>query len=408
MKLHHLAILFTTSSFAMGVTIPVTSLILLGKGFSLSSLSLVLGLYSLVVITVEIPSGIIADRYGRKACFILSKLLSTAGSLLLAIAQTPLVFVLAVLCLATARAFISGSLEALAIDWHNLQFGTEKLGKITARLSLWETVGLSTGSLASGFIILAFSPIAGNIGPYGGNYLFSAVLQFFTAILALQWVSEMPSDEKTEKRETGMHPIIKQMRTNKLFSSLLLTSVATGFLLSSLEKYWQPRLFQLANGSEQTTILLGLLAFIGFLGALVGSEISGRINIRKGNSFFFLFLIFRILLATSVLGLSLVTPVLGYTLLYFLTYLWLGLAGVTEQVMANRLIPSHLRASLLSTLSFALQGGGLLASGFGAYFLSRPSNTITGLWISSVVVVLISLFPFLFQRRAFHTLLAQS
>ena len=51
-------------NFALGITIPVTNLILLESGASLQTLPLLISLFSLTVLAMELPSGIGADLWG--------------------------------------------------------------------------------------------------------------------------------------------------------------------------------------------------------------------------------------------------------------------------------------------------------------------------------------------------------
>ena len=60
----------------IAVSLPhsVLTILLLNKGLSLSQIMLIQVGYSLAIILIEYPSGILADIYSRKLIFILSKL----------------------------------------------------------------------------------------------------------------------------------------------------------------------------------------------------------------------------------------------------------------------------------------------------------------------------------------------
>lgn len=390
-----MGILFTFSSFALGVTIPVLSLLLLEKGLNLSTLALAMGAYSIVVVASEIPSGIIGDRYGRKTCFILAKLFTAIGSVLLIVARSPLVFACAIILMGLARAFISGSFEALAIDWHNQRFGTEEVHRITTWISIWETVGLSAGALAAGFVTIWSGNLMYLHGTYDGNFLLSAIANGMIAVLAWMWIDEPARQMSEQKSEIGFGPIMRYIRSNRLLAGLMAGSITTGFLLSSIEKYWQPKLVAITNGTEKATVFLGFLAFIGFMGALAGTVISGRIIETYKRSVLLQFTLWRLGMVVAVAALSRSMAALGYGAWYGVFYVCLGLSGIAEQVMLNRLIPAHLRASLLSSASFALQAGGLAASGFAALWLTDRQEGISSLWLISAGIMVISVIPIL-------------
>lgn len=398
MHIFKVGTIFTLSSFALGITIPVLSLLVLDRGFDLSGLAVVMGAYGIAVVVMEIPSGIIGDTYGRKACFLLAKGCTALGSVLLAIARNDVLFVIAIVSLALARAFISGSFEALVIDWHNERFGQLALHRITTLISIWDTVGLSAGALVAGFVTIGSNRLLALDGPYDGNFLLSGMLNALLFLLSWFWIEE--SKKGTRRTEgTGFAPVFRFLRHQGLLAALMLSAIATGFILSSIEKYWQPRLLAIGGKQEHTTVLLGLLAFVGFISALGGTILSGHLTGTRKSSVVPLFILWRIVLSGAAIALALSTGGMGYGVSYGLFYLVLGLAGIPEQVMLNRLIPNHLRASVLSVSSFCLQAGGLASSAFAAWFLASEGRGIGELWIISSVVIASALIPFAFRGK---------
>jgi len=57
---------------ALGLVIPVSNLLRLAKGLTLAELSFSAAFVSAVVIVLEVPSGILADRLGRKRIYMMS------------------------------------------------------------------------------------------------------------------------------------------------------------------------------------------------------------------------------------------------------------------------------------------------------------------------------------------------
>ncbi len=392
-KLYHLGLLSMLSSFSLGTTLPVMNLLLLDKGLNLSTLALAMGAYSLVVVITEIPSGLASDYFGRKACFLFSKFASAVGSLLLVFGTSLAALALAVLFLGLARAFISGSFEALAIDWHNGTYGVQGLHRITMLISVWDTIGLSAGALASGFITTWFRQGFPSSSGYDGNFVVSAVLNLAVFLFALVLVQEKRIVSAEGNREIGIRPVFRLITGNKLLALLLLAAGATGFLLSSIEKYWQPRLVEIGNGSESTAIFLGVLAFIGFMSALIGAYASTKVMNRYPKSVLGLYVILRLVMVVSILVLSNVWHRGPYTAAFGAFYLFLGMVEVSGQVMTNSLTPSHIRASVLSVSSFFMQVGGLVASAFAAVWLHATTQGIASVWKASAVVVLVVLLP---------------
>lgn len=402
MSLFHLGTISMLSSFALGTTIPVMSLMLLDKGLDLSSLAFVMGAYSLVVIVTEIPSGLASDRFGRKQCFVLAKLFSVIGMALLLRGSQMVSLVMGLVFQALARAFISGSFEALVIDWHVEQKGAGSLHRTTTLLAIWETVGLSAGSLASGAVAMIFTRMFPQSGAYDGNLAANGCVNLLVLVLTFLWVREPKANRTDVKADTGIKPVFRLMRSNGMLIALTATAMISGFFLSAIEKYWQSRFITFGSGPTATS-LLGVMAFIGFMGALAGSNISGRVLERHGSSTLVWFALSRLMLAASLFALSLAVRTPSFTIAFGMFYLSVGMSGIPEQVLLNRLTPSSMRASVLSVSSFFLQAGGLVSSVFAGFWMRERTDPIASLWLICAVVTVIGLIPFLIRHRRWKT-----
>lgn len=393
------AAIWITSSFALGVTLPVINMMILEKGASLSSLALFMGLYSAVIVGTEVPSGMVADRFGRKTAFLLSKLFTVVGSLLLVAGSSEVLLVCAVVFLGLARSFVSGSFEALTVDWHIGENGIDSLHKITTRISVWETIGLSLGSLSAGLIAVGFERMGFAGNRYNGNFIVSGLLQLFVVVMTLMWIAEPNAktlEEKSRKSRTGM---LVHLKENRLLLSLLILAFALGFLLSAIEKYWQPRLVAVTGTEDVASILLGIVAFIGFAGALGGTLLAGFLLDRYPNSTRTLLVVFRVVMALGLVGLTTSASPTIFIVWYGSFYLLLGMGSVAEQTLLNKTIPSEIRASLLSVSSFFLQIGGLVSSLFAALWMNTPSGGIDSLWMIASAVLVLSTIGLLRIRR---------
>jgi MFS family permease len=393
------AAIWITSSFALGVTLPVINMMILEKGASLSSLALFMGLYSAVIVGTEVPSGMVADRFGRKTAFLLSKLFTVVGSLLLVAGSSEVLLVCAVVFLGLARSFVSGSFEALTVDWHIGENGIDSLHKITTRISVWETIGLSLGSLSAGLIAVGFERMGFAGNRYNGNFIVSGLLQLFVVAMTLMWIVEPNTRRSTEKFRKPKMGMLAHLKGNRTLLSLLLLAFALGFLLSAIEKYWQPRLVAVTGTEDVASILLGIVAFIGFAGALGGTILAGFLLDRHPNSTRTLLIAFRVVMALGLVALTMSASPTIFIVWYGGFYLLLGMGSVAEQTLLNKTIPSEIRASLLSVSSFFLQIGGLVSSLFAALWMNTPSGGIDSLWMIASAVLVLSTIGLLRIRR---------
>ncbi len=379
--------------FALGITLPMMNVVLLSKGLTLSTLALFMALYSGIIVATEIPSGYLSDRIGRIPMYLIAKLLTFFGMVTVFVSHSLFFMFGAAVLLSLARSCSSGSFEAVVVDWHKETYGTEKMHQITTMMSVWETLGLSSGALASGFVARIFTHL--HIGSDGraGVFLISALMQVVIIILTVQLRKTLSDDQITGSDQISVKQLLS-IAGEKSFASILILIFALGIILSSIELYWQPVLLQMIPGDDLGSILLGIVAFIGFMGALVGSLLAGKLigRWKKGTSFIFVLL--RLLLALSFVLLALTHTELGFFGLYALFYIFVAMSGVVSGTIVNTRIPSALRSSLLSTASFALQIGGLAATLFASAWLSGGKRSIRSLWIIYAVLSVCALIPF--------------
>jgi MFS family permease len=166
-----------------------------------------------------------------------------------------------------------------------------------------------------------------------------------------------------------------------------------------VEKYWQPRLFDVTTSDETASILLGVIAFIGFAGALVGSLVSEKLLGRMNRWIPLTVILLRVLLAAALITLTFSTGPISFIIWYGGMYLILAMGSVAEQTLLNRIIPSEKRASLLSVSSFFLQIGGLVSSLCAAILLHYHPQGINGLWIIASVVLIFAIIPLIVIHR---------
>lgn len=382
-------IILFLKSLATGTLAPVLTLTLLGHGASIRTLSLLLGVYSGIVILAEFPTGLFADLYGRKKAFILAAVFQLLSLGTVLVSRSVLLLLPAMVLFGLGRAFSSGSLDALAID-DAVENGAD-LARVSARLSMLESAGLAIGALTGGFL-------AGLLPRYEANILVNLAV---TLLLVLTGVSvrEKPFP-KTDSPRPGMQRIRSQIRESLSFLSrkgtvrmLVLLSGATGFALLSLETYWQPAL----AGITADTRIFGVIGVLGFAGAIAGSKLTEILLAKRSKYGTALALGFKGIMGGGLALLAFQTRTVPFMGIYTLVYLFLGSGGVAETTLLNQVAPSEQRASILSLFSFVLQAGGLLASVCG-YAVSAVTDFRAVWWLAAGLLVLCSVLTV--PRRA--------
>ena len=380
-------------NFATGVMAPVLALALMAHGATIGTLSLMIGAYSLTVIVAEFPSGVFADLCGRKTAFLVSALLFVFSYCLILFSQSAFLLAAAMLLNGLGRAFSSGSLDALAIDEAEELHST--LERVTARLAVLESAGLAAGALAGGFVSGLGERYAGNLGV---NAVVYAALFF----LALLLIREPPRVRHGEPAVSVRERLGGQVRKNLAFlfqkgtvRVLFVLSLLTGFVLMSVETYWQPAL----RAYQPAPWLFGAVSFGGYAVVIAGSFLMERLLSRSPRFGAALLLGTKALLGLSMIGLYLQTRTAGFFAAYLVVYLFVGGGSVAENTLLNRVAPSSQRAGILSLFSFVMQLGGVIASGCG-YLVSTYKN-YPAMWLLAGAGMLLftAIFAILFVRN---------
>ena len=200
MSLRYKAMIFL-SSLGFGVIAPVLSLLLAAHGCSLSQIGLAFGAFAVVVIAAEIPSGVFADLYGRKASFLISCALSALSCAMLLLAHTFLIAMAGLMLFGLSAAFASGSIEALIVDETLGKHGKEALEKTVSSIAVYQCAGMAVGALAGGYLP--------NDGLYTAHLFTRMGLALTTAMLAGAFLHEGAREHKQREGLLKLH--LKQM-----------------------------------------------------------------------------------------------------------------------------------------------------------------------------------------------------
>ena len=121
------------------------------KGLSISQISLFQGIINAAMMVTEIPTGIIADRIGKKYSLLLGNIMMIAYYLLMLYSSSLFWFLCAAIIFGVGSTFVSGTIEAYLYD---LAPGKETSVKYLGRLSSIITLALGVAMIAGGYIQL--------------------------------------------------------------------------------------------------------------------------------------------------------------------------------------------------------------------------------------------------------------
>lgn len=384
-------IIYFLRFFATGTIIPVLSLMLLSRGATIETISLIIGLYSLTVIAAEFPSGVFADLYGRKNAFLLSCVLSLVSYCVFLFSRSAVILLIGMVSNGLSRAFASGSIEALMIDQSSLQ--GLPLERVTARLSILESAGLAGGALVGGLLA--------EIGTrYSANILVNLLTAALLTLLAVLFLQETPRGKAQSEPASHLQLFRAQVKDSFAFAKqrgtirvLLVFSVLMGFALNAVEIYWQPAL----SSFESAKWVFGVVSFGGFAFVMLGSWLSEKLLRRHPKAGIGLLLLLKAPLGIGLILFSLTGSAYSIIGIYFVLYLFIGGSGVVESTLLNQLAPGSHRASILSLFSLLLQLGGVIAS-VGGFLISTYARYQNMWFLAGLFVLSFSLIARLFHR----------
>ncbi|MCX5079933.1 MFS transporter [Streptomyces sp. NPDC001940] len=342
------------SLFQRGVFV----LFLQQRGFSAGQVALLQTLIYLVSGLAELPTGIIADRIGRRASIVIGQVL-IAGCLLGQVSSSNYwVFLTLFMLQGVGMACVSGSDTALLYDLLVRRGATTGYVKIKSRFTMLGTV-TSGVAIVLGGQLQRFS--------WGIVYLGSASCLILAVVVLMSRVPEIRGadavDEQREGAEKGHSDTTAWRALLRIATPALVTlAVVSGLMHATLTPYiifTQKTLSDQGAGTALVSVVISAGFFVGGLVPLL----SDRANRRFG---------YRIVLPVSLVMLAAALGLSGFGLVWVTIGAFLVLVGIPEITavlvdnVLNEAVPSRHRASLLSMIAFVesvLIGTGYLVVG---------------------------------------------
>ena len=189
------------ASFLGGLAlwVPIEKLFMTEIGFTSASVGIMAAVYAVVVPVLELPSGVLADRWSRRGVLILGTLAVLISVVIGGFSQNVTVYVIAAAFLGVYFALQSGTLESVVYDTVLEETGdSEAFERTIGQVRLIESIALVASALAGG-LIAQFAPLR-------ATYFLTAPLLILSALLFLRF--REPQLHKTEERE----PLRAQLR----------------------------------------------------------------------------------------------------------------------------------------------------------------------------------------------------
>jgi predicted MFS family arabinose efflux permease len=366
-----------------GLLIPVTVLLALSRGLSLTEIGLVFSIQGLVVLALELPTGGLADSLGRRPILIVASLVGLLSLGLLYIADSVALFAAAMALQGVFRALDSGPLEAWYVD---ATLDAEPAAEIEHGLSRGSTVlslAIAFGALLSGALV-ALDPFEA-VPTLALPLLVALVLGVVNALAITLLMTETPRARGASAVASSVRAVpqviadgIGLLRASRVLLALVAVELFWGFSMVTFESLFPVRLSEVVGDTEQAAALMGPVTSVAWFASAAGAmlivAVSGRIGVARSAG------VLRIAQGATIVAMGLLAGPVGVVIAYLACYVAHGASNPMHMTLLHRQVDGPHRATVLSMNSMISQPAGAL----GAILLSALAD---GTSISTAMVV---------------------
>ena len=274
-------------------------LFLVEKGLSYTEIGILYAIREIFTNIFEIPSGIIADTYGRKKALIGSFISYIISFYVFYLSNDFWLFMLAFVLFGIGDAFRTGTHKAMIMDYLKLNNWENQKINYYGHTRSWSQKGSAISSLIAGLIVF-YS------GSYQYIFLYSIIPYLLNLLLIVSYPKELNQSflQKRYDSKTGigatfksLFTIIKQPTVLKIINT---SAVHTAYL-KSIKDYIQPLMVNVAliipimlsfEVEKKNGVIIGVIYFFIYLATSKASKLSSRILAKNKNSISYTTLIF--------------------------------------------------------------------------------------------------------------------
>lgn len=348
-------------------------------------------IYAVTIVVFEIPTGIFADRFGRRPLLVFGGVLSALEFVILLFAFSFWTFALVVFLAGISNACTSGSLNALLYD-SLLEAKRERaFEKILGRINSLDFIGALLAALSGSMLAKLYG--------FELNYIISAasmlIALIFTALLKEPPVVKLHEETQDEKQGFKEYLIssVSFYKNNPRLVFVIIHAMAIGACINYLDEFWQLYLNRIGFSVIFFGVFSALISLARIPGNLIAEYLARHFKEET--------IILSVLGVTSAgFFITAVSPGMigiGAIIVIFLS------SGVVDPVITGYLhhqTSSEIRATVDSIQSL-IKRAIMFAAGLGFGFISSRSSVISG-FIFLGVVSLVFFLMFLRRIRGFE------
>ncbi len=339
MKRNILALYLIKLSKWFSLVMPIIVLFYEDHGLGLQDVFILKSVYSVAAVTLEIPSGYLADVWGRKKCLITGCILFFLGYLCYSLTGSFMAFLCAEVLLGIGQTLVNGADSALLYDT-TVAYKQEQLylryeGRITMIGNFAEAVAGIIGGLLAAYSLRM---------PFYGQTLIAAI--GIPAAIALR---EVNATRQIQNPIGEIRRIIKySLVTNKRLCYNIMYSGIIGAATLTMAWFVQPVLMYLDTPVSWYGVIWTVLNLTVGLSALCSDRIDRILGFKRMSIFILLFIVG----GYAALAFNLSYAGLAVLLVFYVVR---GFATPILKGYINQMTFSEMRATVLSIRNFVIR-----------------------------------------------------
>jgi MFS family permease len=267
---------------------PFLLLVFREKGLSFFVIGLLVAFREACINVMEIPSGAVADLYGRRRSMIFSFTAYVASFAAFALSAHLWVLFAAMFLFAVGEAFRTGTHKAMIFDWLQSEGRENERTKVYGYTRSWSKIGSAVSVVIAAAIVLIQ-------GAYASIFWYSIIPYAAGIVNFLGYPAFLDGERKNVKVREVFDHLLRNLREsvrNSRLRRLLLESMTHDGLYGTVKDYLQPLLKQSAllipifvslSDTKRAAILVGAVYFVLHLLESMSSRSAHRLCDRAGD-----------------------------------------------------------------------------------------------------------------------------
>jgi len=369
-----------------GFFTPIMQLFYLDHNLTITNIAILGVVWSVVRIFFEVPSGVLADKWGRKRTFAISSLFAVFQVIMIIYANNYWHFVVASIFSAISFSFLSGTNTSFFYDTLKQLKKEDEFEKLWARQEIFVQVPLIVSFLSSGFLY-KFSPLL----PFQLSLAFLIVS--FLVVLTFR---EPECHKPTEEANVFAHfkQSMKFIWDNSFLRAMLVFLVIFSIGSDISYGYGQIYLKQLAL----PVVLFGIAYTFKSLFCTVFANLTPAI--RKRINYKGIFGLQIVLITILFYVMVLTNNYLIGAICFVLIAIPQGMFSISKDSYINKHIESHHRATVSSMFSFVVALSLLILEPVTGYLADLYTMKFPFLLIA-ILLTIYSIYYLIYGRKKF-------